>query len=216
MRIVIAFSVLLLIFVVIPSLIAGFSSSILRKSVLHIGVLLIAFAPTAVRAEAIAKSLKTFRSEDYKLSRQAVAWTTNDWKDFLPTTGAFPSFTFKYPSNWEFNGHSVFSINNGHKIAELSPGIVKLNKGQECFDNIDIDKGDNPKIQLIRVGKLKGKKIETLTILDGSSDLWTVNSYCLSDGKYAFLIMFYTDSKSKESKKIFDSLVSSFHFNLAN
>ncbi len=184
------------------------------KSLLLAVSCFIASATAPLQAEPIRKSLRTFKSDDDGLRVRKVAWATKDWEYYSESAEAFPPFTFEYPAGWVFDGYSVFYLPNGHKVAELLPGlgIVKLKEHQECFDHLVIDPSDKPVIRPIKIEKLIGKKIETLSLEDDGHHPWRTSRYCLSDGKFAFLMYFYSDSRNTGSKKIFDRLISTFRF----
>jgi len=146
---------------------------------------------------------------DSSALRQKMAWETADWNDFSLGETAYPKFLLKYPADWKFNGYSVFDTSAGVKVAELAPGVVKLAPGQDCYSNMDSKKVPG---RAIRIGKFHGRKVVGEFEDDYSGSTWHHVSYCLSDGKYAFLVSFTLKYRSASLERQFAQVVSSFRF----
>lgn len=145
--------------------------------------------------------------------KSANIFITNNWLEYSPTD-TYGKFTIAFPNNWTING-SVFSNQDGEKIAELSPGLVGLKPNQSCFDsewNGDYA-GESQFISLnnIRIGSLEGKLlIEKTEAWNGTpnDEYWYPHFYCLSNGKNAFVMTFYEKTIESNNEKLYDRILS--------
>ncbi|MCX6807972.1 MAG: hypothetical protein NTZ80_04235, partial [Patescibacteria group bacterium] len=77
-----------------------------------------------------------------------LAFLTDNWQDYSYldlNENEYLPFSIEYPDSWTISG-TVFNDARGAKIAEFSPGLVILEKGQKCFDN---EQGRNGMVESI-------------------------------------------------------------------
>ncbi len=141
------------------------------------------------------------------------AWETTDWSEFSAGETTSPVFSFLYPTDWHFNGSSVFETSTGTKIAELSPGIIKLAQGQTCYISADSEGDAKGQAILIRK-KFRGRRVIGEFTDDYSGNTWHYIDYCLTDGKFAFLISFIFENPDTSLEDQFAKVISSFQFSL--
>jgi hypothetical protein len=132
-------------------------------------------------------------------------WKTDDWVDYEEAeVEVFPHYTFSYPRDWTFTGHSVFNDGRGNKVAELMPGVVRLSAGQRCF-GLSGRISDGP----FRFGNVRGRVVVFTTQFDDSDETYRVHEYCVQKGDYAFVIRFYELAHRSSSAATFRSVVRS-------
>ncbi|MFC1662841.1 hypothetical protein ACFL04_01580 [Patescibacteria group bacterium] len=143
-------------------------------------------------------------------------FTTTDWNSYPGGGLPMVNFSLKYPATWSFNGSSVFSDENSVKIAEFSPGPVRLNEGQSCFDNYASTPFVLEEISRssITIGSLPGVKLVNKVQLDGTPDeIYSYpNEYCLDDGTQAFVMTFYEDTLGTGDIILWEQILSTFQF----
>lgn len=138
---------------------------------------------------------------------QTELYETIDWSaySFLPEN---PKFTLQYPENRAFDG-TIFYYKNT-KVAEFSPGVVKLQEGQKCFDVDGEDLMWTSELiskTAVENGMKKISKIYTM----GQDSLWEWygHSYCIERENMAFVMTFY--EYDIENRQQFYDIASSFN-----
>ena len=181
-----------------------------RSLPLVVALAVLVLATSACLAEDGAAAGK-WRILDSTALAQKIVWETEDWDNFTRAETAYPAFSFSYPAEWKFNGYSVFTTSTDVKIAELTPGVVRLGTRQDCFANADAKNGVVPG-RAIRVGKFHGRKVVGKFEDDDSGSIWHHVGYCLTDGEFAFLISFTLKHRDALLERQFARVVSSFQF----
>lgn len=151
------------------------------------------------------------------ISNGGFVYSTNDWYSYS-SKNYNTSFSIEYPTDWSLRS-GVFHDANGEKIAEFIPGLVILKPGQKCFDAGSSNKtGDNEIISQTNttINQLNGVlRIEKVFYEGGSPNLtgyWYPNTYCLSNGNYAFVMSFYEKQLNSDKRKLFQKIISTLKF----
>lgn len=148
--------------------------------------------------------------------KSAEVFSTNNWFDYI-TENTFQEFAIALPGNWMING-SVINNEKEEKVAELSPGLVKLKQNQKCFDNEwNNESGQSEFVSLtdIKTESLTGKLlIEKVSPEDGrgGTESWYPHFYCLSNGKNAFVITFYEKALERSNVELHNKILSTLKF----
>lgn len=141
------------------------------------------------------------------------AYTTDDWDSYsFRDDTPMISYMIHFPGNWDIE-YSVFSDENGQKVAELLPPII-MSKDQSLLDGWEAS--DDCKLiskEDIKVWDLEGFKI----ILEaypfgGDIDKWYLHTYYLTDGEKVFAMNFYSLELSEENQKLYDKIIKTFEF----
>lgn len=153
-------------------------------------------------------------------------FSTYNWFEYH-SENKIVKYSFEYPSNWSFNSSSVFTDQNGQKIAELLPGVVILKKNQRLLQVIeggpsnyhqDEDEVPRPVLisnQSIDFARYKGiRVVKSVVATDGRGTFieWYPITYYLQDKNRVFIINFYERELNSDLRKIFDDVVKSFKF----
>lgn len=144
------------------------------------------------------------------ISPKPVVWETSDWNSYTESTAApYRRYSFNYPSEWSFTGYSVFEDAMGRKVAEISPGVVTLAKGQRCFE---VPKQRALRYKSFRLGAVKGRVIVADAVFDDSPEKFRVYSYCIEQEHHAFVITFLDRKTERQLAKTFRQIIRSFKF----
>lgn len=146
-----------------------------------------------------------------KVLLEKKAWQTDDWNDYQRGESAYPAFSFSYPVTWKFNGSIEFDKLDGSK-AEMGPAPIKLKNNQKCFAGPESEGSKYLKNIPIRFGNLSGRKIVAENETDPPGDIWHTYRYCLSNGEFAFTMMFWVKDLNAASERTFDKVMSTFKF----
>ncbi len=146
-------------------------------------------------------------------------YSTDDWNSFtrIPDTDT-PQFEFQTPPEWKLKG-TVFSNNEGIKIAELMPGgLVKLNDNQQCFDGYNEEYSEYSILRdkkLVLIGELNVHvQLLESEYSDGAGNFgtWYPQVFCVSKDGYAFMMTFYKTRYSAEVGHVSQEILSSLKF----
>lgn len=148
---------------------------------------------------------KTFESTD--------TYVTEDMDSFTSYLSNTVHYSIKYSSNWTLDG-TVFSDENGDKIAEFSPGAVYFSSTQSCSDqSSESEWAEELERTNITIGSYSGIKIIQKAAVDGGDiPYWYPNKYCLQSGTSAFFITFYERELGKGDRALFEKILSTFQF----
>ena len=144
-------------------------------------------------------------------------FTTNNWFEYN-ITDASSDFSIAFPSDWKTTDTITFSNQHNLKIAEFSPGLVRLKPNQACFDiPWSNEYGESELISQsnIEVGLFKDTLIiEKSKTWDGttSDGYWYPHFYCLSNGNQAFVITFFERKLESNEEELYDEILSTFVF----
>lgn len=148
-----------------------------------------------------------------QLTLKDYAYTTEDWFSYSYQDGSpLIAYVLNFPSGWDVE-YSVFTNENGEKVAELFPPIM-MTEGQSLLDNWQVSSEcELISKEDIKVGDLTGAR----TVLKayphgGDIDEWYPYTYYLTDGKRVFAMSFYALEVSAEKQKQFDGIIDSFNF----
>ncbi len=155
-------------------------------------------------------SWKTYRSNS-----TTYLFKTTDWNNFdFIKNDTFPMMELQYPENWKLDS-TVFSDENGDKIAEFSPGTVFLNQNQHCFDSeSEISFSERNQILLNEQFKIKditGVR-RVMKIRTETGKIWFPHTYCIEDNGKAFVVSFYENAVDPVNKELYEKIISSFKF----
>jgi len=149
---------------------------------------------------------KMLRLRDY-------AYTTEDWDSFsFQEASPLIAYELHFPGNWDIE-YSVFTDENGQKVAELFPPII-MKEGQSLLDNWQV----SSECELISKEDIKVKDYTGVRIISkafphsGDIEYWYPHTYYLTDGKQVFAMNFYTLELDAEKQKQFDEIIESFTF----
>ncbi|NLL99026.1 MAG: hypothetical protein GX223_06955 [Tepidanaerobacter sp.] len=147
------------------------------------------------------------------LTLRDYAYSTEDWDSYsFKDSSPMISYRLHFPGNWDIE-YSVFTDENGQKVAELFPPIM-MKEGQGLLDNWQlssecelISKED------IKIGNLTGVRIIFRAYPHGGDiEYWYPHTYYLTDGKRVFAMSFYTLELDTDKQKQFDGIIDSFTF----
>lgn len=147
--------------------------------------------------------------------KNITVFTTQNWFSYQPADSKY-DFKISIPHDWSMK-ETIFYLDN-QKKAELSPGIVKLNKNQKCFDAEWFNEtGESELISMseIKINKLDGKLlIEKTIVSDGknNNEYLYPHFYCLSNNSFAFTIAFYEKDINNVNVDLHYSILKSIKF----
>lgn len=150
----------------------------------------------------------TFSSD--VITPKPVVWETEDWHDFAQSKDApFLRYSFRYPTEWSFTGHSVFVDARKRKVAEIAPGVVALAKNQRCFDS---SAQSAPRSKAFRLGSVKGRVIMEDVVFHDSPEKFRNYFYCIEQERYAFTVIFLERRSGQSMAGPFQEIIRSFRF----
>lgn len=138
---------------------------------------------------------------------------TADWQTYESDT-----FSLQFPSNWTL-GTSTFKDENQNKIAELSPGIIKLSEIGSCKEQplpIKPQTGEPVEALIqenITIDGLVGVKTVWYTITAGDTgSSWYPNRYCIQNDNIAFVMNFYEKELGTGDRDLFEDILATLQF----
>jgi hypothetical protein len=184
----------------------------MKKLLVIFSVLLLSFGLCSANNK---NEWRTYSSKEMEI----YVFTTDDWASFEVAEGASaPKFSFKLPPQWRLDGSEIYDKDE-KKIGTLDPpGLIRLKNGQSCFGNF--------KNYLVEASKITGKRPISFNGLvgqvmlserhyeDGSGGYgtWYPQSFCISNGQFAFTMTFYQLKRSSEVNKDFLKVFQTFSF----
>ena len=147
------------------------------------------------------------------LTLRDYAYTTDDWDSYsFQDSSPMISYQLHFPGNWDVE-YSVFTDENGQKVAELFPPIM-MKEGQELLDNWQLNSEcDLISKEDIKVGDLTGVRIILRTYPHGGDiEYWYPHTYYLTDGKRVFAMSLYSLELDEAKQRQFDEIIRSFAF----
>lgn len=148
-------------------------------------------------------------------NRNIIVFTTKNWFNYQPTDNKH-DFKISIPHDWSMK-ETIFYLDNIKK-AELSPGIVRLNDNQKCFDSEWFNEsGESALISMsdIKINNLSGKLLIEKTIAwDGknNNEYLYPHFYCLSNNSFAFTMAFYEKDINNVNVDLHYSILKSIKF----
>lgn len=140
-------------------------------------------------------------------------YETENWNQFQEIDDNISSFSIETPASWE-QSSSVF-MEGESKVAEVTPGLVRLKSGQECFvpeDNTGVTVLSRDRFEYDGLDiKLKTIVVDIDQSVGGSQYVYR---YCLSNGEYAAVLNFYADEFDNDRAGFFEDVVLSTMFNI--
>ena len=163
--------------------------------------------------------IHTKSSLDYNFkiidNRNSIVFTTNNWFNY-EVSDLQHNFKISIPKDWVIKSN-VFYLDN-KKLAEFSPGIVKLKDNQVCFDTEWFNEtGESELISRsdLSINHLKGRLlIEKTMAWDGkdNNEIIYPYFYCLSKDNFAFVIAFYEKDINKANTDLHYNILKSIEF----
>lgn len=148
-------------------------------------------------------------------NRNITVFTTQNWFTYQPTDTKH-NFKVSIPYNWSAK-ETVLYLDN-QKKAEFSPGIVKLNKNQKCFDTEWFNEaGESELVSIsdLSVNNFDGRLLierTTLSSDNNNTEFIYPYFYCLTNGNYAFVITFYEKNVTLNNQDFHKSILSTLVF----
>jgi|GEM_PF-655933 len=153
---------------------------------------------------------RELKARDYlyqlELGDRGMSWHSMSKNDTI-------SYTIHFPSEWTFNGFSIFNDREDNKVAELAPLAQTDISMTEIFQiyqplEEELIAKEKAAFEDYEVFKL----IEKVPVMYGEKPYWYPHTYMISDGRYLFAIIFYSYELSESDQEMYDNIARTFRF----
>lgn len=141
-----------------------------------------------------------------ELGDQGMSWYNMSRNDTV-------SYTLHFPSEWTFNGFSIFNDREDNKVAELAPLAQTDSSMAKIFQSYQPLEGEPIAKEIVAFEYYEVLKlIEKVPVMYGEKPYWYPHTYLISDGKHLFSIIFYSYELSESDQEMYDSIARTFRF----